>query len=100
MHPSFLYESLFLALLAWWLFRVSRGRTLPAPWMREGDLFKLFLAVYAVFRFLVEFVRGNPVMALGMSGSQLMVLVALILLGLHFVRRRRQWAIARAPAVA
>ena len=55
--------------------------------MREGDVFKLFLFVYAVFRFAVEFVRGNPVMALGMSGSQLMVLPASIILALYFARR-------------
>ena len=100
MHPSFLYESLILAVLSWWLFRASRRGELPASWMREGDLFKLFLAAYAIFRFLVEFVRGNPVMALGMSGSQLMVLAALVLIGAHFIRRWRQAAIARAPAVA
>jgi prolipoprotein diacylglyceryltransferase len=87
MHPSFLYESAFLVALAWWLFRVSRRGSLPAAWMVEGDLWKLFLFTYAPFRFLVEFVRGNPEMALGLSGSRLMVLPAFIALGLHFLRR-------------
>ena len=88
MHPSFLYESAFLFVLAWWLFRVSRRGSLPAAWMVEGDLWKLFLFTYAPFRFLVEFVRGNPEMALGLSGSQLMVLPAFFALGLHLLRRR------------
>ena len=100
MHPSFLYESAFLALLSWWLFRLSRRRTLPAPWMVEGDLFRTFLLAYAGFRFLVEFVRGNPEMALGFSGSQLLVLPAFIVLVAYFVRRRRLWSVSPAGAAA
>jgi prolipoprotein diacylglyceryltransferase len=76
MHPSFLYESLFLLLAAWLLYAPARHGTYPLAWMGEGDLFKLFLLAYALFRFFVEFVRGNPVMAWGLSGSQLTVLVA------------------------
>jgi prolipoprotein diacylglyceryltransferase len=90
MHPSFLYETAFLALASWLLFRFVRRRAYPASWMVEGDLFKLFLLGYAVFRFFVEFVRGNPVMGFGMSGSQLMVLPTSILLALYFVRRRQR----------
>lgn len=97
MHPSFVYESLFVGLLAWWLYRQSARRVLPAPWMREGDLFRTFLLAYAVFRFLVEFVRGNPAMAAGLTGSQLVVLPAALVLGWHFLRRRRA-AAAGAPA--
>ncbi len=99
MHPSFLYESAFMALAAWWLYPRSVRGSLPAPWMRNGDLFKLFLLAYAVFRFLVEFVRENFVMAAGMSGSQLMVLIAMLWLSLHFLRRSRGWVRnAAAPA--
>ena len=90
MHPSFLYESAFLAVVSWLLFRFVQRRAYPASWMVEGDLFKLFLLAYAVFRFFVEFVRGNPVMGFGMSGSQLMVLPTSILLALFFVRRRQR----------
>ena len=97
MHPSFLYESIFLALMSWVLFRFVHRRTFPASWMVEGDLFKLFLLVYAVFRFFVEFVRGNPVMGLGMSGSQLMVLPTAILFALYFVRRRQRAFAPLAP---
>ena len=86
MHPSFLYESLFLLLAAVWLYPRARGATYPAAWMRDGDLFKCFLLAYAIFRFLVEFVRGNPVMLWGLSGSQLTVLPAIVLLILYFSR--------------
>ena len=89
MHPSFLYESLFLLFVAVWLYPRARHADYPASWMRDGDLFKLFLLAYASFRFLVEFVRGNPAMLWGLSGSQLMVLPPIALLMLHFVRRAR-----------
>jgi phosphatidylglycerol:prolipoprotein diacylglycerol transferase len=97
MHPSLLYEGAFLALVSWLLFRFVRSRAYPASWMVEGDLFKLFLLLYAVFRFFVEFVRGNPVMGFGMSGSQLMVLPSSILLALYFVRRRQRAFAPLAP---
>ena len=97
MHPSFLYESAFLAFVSWLLFRFVYRRTYPASWMVEGDLFKLFLLAYAVFRFFVEFVRGNPVMGFAMSGSQLMVLPTSILLALYFVRRRQHAFAPTAP---
>ena len=69
---------------------------LPAPWMREGDLFKLFLLAYATFRFFVEFVRGNPVMAFGLSGSQLTVLPSALVLATYFHLRRRGSRLASA----
>lgn len=97
MHPSFLYESAFLALVSWLLFRFVRRRTYPASWMVEGDLFKLFLLLYAAFRFFVEFVRGNAIMGLGMSGSQLTVLPTSILLAMYFVRRRQRAFAPLAP---
>jgi prolipoprotein diacylglyceryltransferase len=96
MHPSFLYEAAFLAIAAWMLFRIANRRTLPAPWMSEGDVFKAFLLAYAVFRFFVEFVRGSSVMALGLSGSQLTVLPGAVALAVYFARRRRDHRVALA----
>ena len=81
LHPSFLYEIAFLvglaAALLW-----ARGR-IPIP----GEAFKLFLLAYAVFRFLVEFVRGNPVMAWGLTGTQLVLLVTAPVLVTYVARR-------------
>lgn len=81
LHPSFAYEigfqvAAFVALL--WL----RGR------IREpGELFKLYLVGYAVFRFLVEFVRGNEVAFAGLTRPQLFLAVCLPLAAWHVVRR-------------
>lgn len=98
MHPSFLYESAFMALAAWWLYPYARRGTLPAPWMQEGDLFKLFLLAYAVFRFVVEFTRENFVIVAGLSGSQLTVLAAMLGLSVVLVRRARTFGQAQAAS--
>ena len=86
LHPSFLYEIVFLvglfAALLWLRPRVN------VP----GELFKIFLAAYAVFRFAVEFVRGNEVVAFGLTRSQWFLLAAAPLLVWHFTRRLRSGA--------
>lgn len=88
LHPSFLYEIVFqigaLALL--WHYR-DRG---PRP----GDLFVCYVAAYALFRFGVEFVRGNDLRWLGLSGPQWFLLLMLPLL----VRTVWRVAAARVPA--
>lgn len=82
LHPSFLYEIAFHAIAFVVLLR-WRGRLRP-----EGTMFKLYLLGYGIFRFLVEFVRGNPRMAGPFSGSQLFLLAALPLLGWWLLRKR------------
>jgi phosphatidylglycerol---prolipoprotein diacylglyceryl transferase len=86
LHPSFLYEIVFLgglfAVLLWLRPRVH------VP----GELFKIFLASYAVFRFAVEFVRGNEVAALGLTRPQWFLLATAPLLAWHFARQLRSGA--------
>ena len=100
MHPSFLYETAFLGVAAWVLFRIAPQGTLPVAWMAEGDIFKAFLLAYGIFRFFVEFVRGSPAMALGLSGSQLTVLPGVAALVVYCVRRwnAHRVALAAIPA--
>jgi prolipoprotein diacylglyceryltransferase len=83
MHPSFLYEVAFHAVafgLLWW----NRDRLAI-----EGLSFKVYLLAYGLFRFGVEFVRGNPDLALGLSGSQVFLLVSLPILVVYLVRSAR-----------
>lgn len=95
LHPSFGYEIAFhlLALAALW---ALRGR-LAEP----GESFKLYLAGYAVFRFTVEFVRGNEVAFAGLTRPQLFLLAVAPLIGRHLVRQARRGvyagALRRAP---
>jgi prolipoprotein diacylglyceryltransferase len=70
LHPSFVYEIAFhaaaFALIWWWL------RRLPLP---PGETFVWYVAAYGVFRFLVEFVRGNEVAWHGLTRPQLFLAV-------------------------
>ena len=43
-----------------------------------------------MFRFGVEFVRGNEVQAFGLTGPQLVLIPCVILLAAHFVRQARR----------
>jgi phosphatidylglycerol---prolipoprotein diacylglyceryl transferase len=75
LHPSFVYEIAFqlvaFCLLWFWL----RHRV-TAP----GETLTFYLAGYGVFRFLVEFVRGNEVAWHGLTRPQLFLLVTVPLI--------------------
>lgn len=74
LHPSFAYEIAFhaIAFAVIWRFRDR----LP----HSGDLFVCYVTAYALFRFGVEFLRGNEVLWLGMSRPQWFLLAVLPLL--------------------
>ena len=93
MHPSMLYEIAFnLVAVA----IIVRYRHLVPV---RGDTLKLYLLTAGVFRFLVEFVRGNEVQAFGLTGPQLVLIPLIGLLVAHFVRqlRRRAYDVPPAP---
>ncbi|GJG87824.1 diacylglyceryl transferase [Gemmatimonadetes bacterium T265] len=70
LHPSFAYEVAF-HLLAFAVLWATRRR--PAP---DGARWAWYLLAYAVFRFGVEFVRGNDVVWHGLTRGQLFLLAA------------------------
>lgn len=83
MHPSFIYEIVFHALMFGWLW-----------WLRprvyvKGELLKIYLICYALFRFGVEFVRGNEAVWAGLSRSQLFLIPSTLLLLWYFWRQWR-----------
>lgn len=92
MHPSMVYEILFNLVAAALILRF-RGRVIV-----QGDLLKVYLLSAGVFRFLVEFVRANPVQALGLSGPQLVLIPLVGLLLLHFARQLRRGVYRMPPA--
>lgn len=91
MHPSFVYEIVFHAamfgILVWLRPRV------PV----RGELFKIYLTGYGLFRFAVEFVRGNPAVWLGLSYSQLFLIPTTLALLAYFARRVAR-GVYRVPA--
>lgn len=89
MHPSFLYEIAFhLAAFGALLWLRSRVQV-------PGELLKIYLLGYAVFRFGVEFVRANPAMWAGLSGPQLFLIPGTALLVAYFWRQRVRGAYLR-----
>lgn len=90
LHPSFLYEIAFhtVAFAVLW-FWARHGRFAP------GETFVLYVAAYGVFRFVVEFVRGNEVVWMGLTRPQLFLAVTVpIVLG------RLVWVAARGRLLA
>ncbi len=85
LHPTPVYEFL-LGLLGYAALIKLQNRRLP-----PGTLFMAYLVLAGLFRFLIEFLRLNPRMALGLSEAQLIAL-PLILIGIIgaalFLRRQ------------
>lgn len=80
MHPSFLYEIAFQSAMFVALWRLRSHVHKP------GELFKIYLIAYAVFRFAVEFVRGNAVVFAGLTRPQLFLIPTTLLLAAYFLR--------------
>ncbi|MEZ5214230.1 MAG: prolipoprotein diacylglyceryl transferase [Microbacterium sp.] len=85
LHPSFVYEIAFhaaaFALLWFWL----RHRPIAA-----GETLTLYIAAYGLFRFFVEFVRGNEIAWVGFTRPQLflMVTIPILLVRIAVMARR------------
>lgn len=85
-HPTFLYESLwnFLALgLMLWVGRRFAHR------LRNGDIALLYLILYPLGRFLVEFQRPDAWMTLGLPTAQWIALLLIVGASLALWRRHR-----------
>ena len=82
-HPTPVYEALAMGFGAWLLWRL-RDR------VRAGVLFALYLVYAGGERFLVEFVRRNNEVALGLTGAQFESLAMMVagIVWLYVVRRR------------
>ncbi len=93
MHPSMLYEIVF-NLVAVALIVRYRARV-PIV----GDTLKLYLLAAGIFRFFVEFVRGNEPQALGLTGPQWVLIPLVGLLVAHFARQwsRDTWRVPVPP---
>jgi phosphatidylglycerol---prolipoprotein diacylglyceryl transferase len=83
MHPTMIYEIIFhllaLALILRWRSRV----------MVNGDTLKLYLLAAALFRFGVDFLRGNTEQFWGLTGPQIVLIPLTIPLVVHFIRQWR-----------
>jgi phosphatidylglycerol:prolipoprotein diacylglycerol transferase len=64
-HPTPIYECIVGLVIAWWLWRRG-GRKLAV-----GELVGEYLLLTGIARFLVEFIRRNPKILIGLSNAQL-----------------------------
>jgi phosphatidylglycerol---prolipoprotein diacylglyceryl transferase len=85
-HPLFLYESLWNLLtvgLLVWLYLRHRDR------FKKGDFLLLYVVLYGIARFLLEYLRIELAMAGGVNVSQVFSLLAAIVAALLLVWRHR-----------
>jgi phosphatidylglycerol:prolipoprotein diacylglycerol transferase len=90
-HPTPVYETLTMGLVAWFLWR---RRDSMAP----GGLFALYLLLAGTERFLVEFVRRNDTVAAGLTLPQLVALAMMIGGAAWLLRLRQRGSGVPAPA--
>ena len=87
-HPTPVYETLAMAIVTYALWRLRDS-------LRPGLLFALYLVLAGAERFLVEFIRRNEEVAIGLTTAQL-VSVAMVILGAAWLtgaaRRGGIWA--------
>jgi phosphatidylglycerol:prolipoprotein diacylglycerol transferase len=81
-HPTPIYETLVMGLVAIVLWRL-RDR------FRPGLLFALYLFAAGLERFLVEFIRRNDDLALGLTQAQLLSVAMMLVGGIWFARADR-----------
>lgn len=89
-HPTPIYETLAMGLVAWWLWR---RRDAFAP----GVLFAWYLVLSGLERLLVEFIRRNTEAFAGLTAPQLESIAAIVagVVWLYLARRGGDWR--RAP---
>jgi phosphatidylglycerol:prolipoprotein diacylglycerol transferase len=85
-HPTPIYELIVGLLIGWWLWRRGGKR------LTTGEILAEYLLLTGFARFLVEFIRRNPHVFLGMSNAQLASLgsmVAGLVLMLILAKRKK-----------
>jgi len=85
-HPLFLYESLYNLLCMGIMIFLGRRFS---KWLKEGDLFLVYLILYPVGRFFLDFLRLDASEISGINANQtFMAIVALIAAGILFARHQ------------
>ncbi len=70
-HPIALYEVVFGVILFIFIMKLQKNRN-PLP---SGSLFKIFMLSYFLFRFVIEFIKPNEFLLLGLSSIQYLCLI-------------------------
>jgi phosphatidylglycerol:prolipoprotein diacylglycerol transferase len=92
-HPTPIYETVVMGLVAYFLWRL-RDR------VRPGILFALYLVIAGVERFLIEFIRRNDDVALGLTAAQLWSLGQFVIGAVWLIVAQRRGGLLRADGQA
>jgi prolipoprotein diacylglyceryl transferase len=88
-HPTPIYEFIAGSLIGWYLWRQgSKALRGPRP---EGQVVAEFFILSGVARFLVEFIRINPPVFLGLSNAQIASLLSIILGVVLLIRAKKNF---------
>ncbi len=85
-HPTQVYEIVFDIILAGFLIWKKRYGV-----VQTGELFRIFLNSYLSFRFMLEFIRVEPLGALGLTAFQWLCLVSLLYMNRSFIWQLINW---------
>jgi phosphatidylglycerol:prolipoprotein diacylglycerol transferase len=75
-HPTPIYEFIACVLICWYIWWLG-SRSLKRP-SQPGMIVGQFLVLFGIERFLVEFIRINPRIFLGMSNAQVAALLTVL----------------------
>ena len=92
-HPTPIYETIAMGLVTYVLWRLRRR-------LQPGLLFALYLVLAGAERFLVEFIRRNDEVALGLTQAQLLSIAMIAAGGFWLARKARRgelWATGEPP---
>ena len=86
-HPTQLYEGLFMLGMFFYLEKIK-----TRPGLKPGELFKILMIAYFIFRFLIEFIRVEKPAFWGMTVFQVIALGVLVYLLKDNFRRGKAYA--------
>jgi phosphatidylglycerol:prolipoprotein diacylglycerol transferase len=86
-HPTFAYESLFLLAASGLIFYLQKNLKL-----REGSYFCVYIALYSVGRFFLEYLRMDSLMLGPLPAAQMICLFMFVFsLGFLFLHEKQLW---------
>ena len=83
-HPVTLYEIVFLLLL-WYFFKKAEKEFS----LEQGALFKMFMILYLVFRFMLDFIKPHYTFSIGLSTIQLTCIAGLLYYSPYIIQPKK-----------
>jgi phosphatidylglycerol---prolipoprotein diacylglyceryl transferase len=93
-HPTPIYEAILYTLIFWFLW--SRRKETKVP----GQLFYLYMMLAGAARFMVEFLRVNPRVFMGLSEAQLIAIAMMVIGTSLYLYSARRGAADQKPSEA